>query len=210
MVEAAATTAGSARPVVRHARATGAASAPSPVVAASAAALSVASTDDATPTAPVSVASPAGPTTHVLPTGERNASTTFDGVDGAAPEPPAPPLATTPGERAGHGLPVSVPRLSIDLSDEGLGPLTLQAQQGAGGVHVRLTAGDAAVGDLLAAFGRRAPSRPRGRGHHARQPRHRPRRAGQGHCGQSSAAWAGTDQPGDRRAAVADRRRPSR
>ncbi len=41
-------------------------------------------------------------------------------------------------------------RISIDLSDEGLGPLTLQAANGAGGLHVRLTAGDRAVGDALA------------------------------------------------------------
>ncbi len=41
--------------------------------------------------------------------------------------------------------------MSIDLSDEGLGPLTLQAANGAGGLQLRLTAGDRAVGDALAA-----------------------------------------------------------
>jgi flagellar hook-length control protein FliK len=42
-------------------------------------------------------------------------------------------------------------RMSIDLSDEGLGPLTLQAANGAGGLQLRLTAGDRAVGEALAA-----------------------------------------------------------
>jgi hypothetical protein len=41
--------------------------------------------------------------------------------------------------------------MSIDLSDEGLGPLTLQAANGVGGLQLRLTAGDRAVGDALAA-----------------------------------------------------------
>lgn len=56
-------------------------------------------------------------------------------------------------ERTGGTVPVSVPHLSVDLSDEGLGPLTLQAQQGADGVHVRLTAADARVSDLLSRAG---------------------------------------------------------
>ncbi|CAB4598435.1 unannotated protein [freshwater metagenome] len=40
--------------------------------------------------------------------------------------------------------------MTVDLSDEGLGPLTLQAAAGAGGLHLRLAAGDRAVGDALA------------------------------------------------------------
>ena len=39
--------------------------------------------------------------------------------------------------------------MSVDLSDEGLGPLTLHAQQGAGGLHLTLNAADPATRDLL-------------------------------------------------------------
>ncbi len=49
--------------------------------------------------------------------------------------------------------PVSLPRLSMDLSDEGLGPLTVQAQQGPAGLQVTLTAGDRQVGEALARAG---------------------------------------------------------
>jgi hypothetical protein len=70
-------------------------------------------------------------------------------------------VATAPGTtttdlgatRRSGGLPVSVPSLSMDLSDEGLGPLTLHAMNGAGAVHLKLTAGDRAVGDMLARAG---------------------------------------------------------
>ena len=48
---------------------------------------------------------------------------------------------------------MSVPSLSMDLSDEGLGPLTLQAMAGGGVVNLKLTAGDRAVGDMLARAG---------------------------------------------------------
>jgi hypothetical protein len=197
-------TAGSARPVVRHGRATGGTSAPSAMMAATeAAVVSVDAAADAEPSAPASVATPAGPTTQVMPGGERRVTLAADAAHGVAPEPTAPPLATTPGERAGHGLPVSVPSLSIDLSDEGLGPLTLQAQQGAGGVHVRLTAADATVSDLLARSGAEL---------------RRDLEAGgttlgsldisHGDGSQRNAAWAGTDHPGDRRTAVIERRAP--
>ena len=46
-------------------------------------------------------------------------------------------------------MPLSLPSLSMDLSDEGLGPLTLQALNGAGVVHLKLTAADPAVGNML-------------------------------------------------------------
>lgn len=39
--------------------------------------------------------------------------------------------------------------MSVDLSDEGLGQLTLHAQQGAGGLHLTLSAADSATRDLL-------------------------------------------------------------
>ncbi len=39
--------------------------------------------------------------------------------------------------------------MSVDLSDEGLGPLTLHAQQSAGGLHLTLNAADPATRDLL-------------------------------------------------------------
>lgn len=52
--------------------------------------------------------------------------------------------------RAGlPGVPLSLPSLSMDLSDEGLGPLTLQALSGDGVVHLKLTAADPAVGTML-------------------------------------------------------------
>ena len=41
-------------------------------------------------------------------------------------------------------------RITVDLSDEGLGPLTVQAVNGAGGLHVRLQAGERGVADALA------------------------------------------------------------
>jgi hypothetical protein len=46
-------------------------------------------------------------------------------------------------------MPLSLPSLSMDLSDEGLGPLTLHALNGAGVVHLKLTAADPAVGNVL-------------------------------------------------------------
>jgi hypothetical protein len=39
--------------------------------------------------------------------------------------------------------------MSVDLSDEGLGPLTLHAQQSASGLHLTLNATDSATRDLL-------------------------------------------------------------
>ncbi|MGD9998702.1 MAG: flagellar hook-length control protein FliK [Ilumatobacteraceae bacterium] len=75
-------------------------------------------------------------------------------IDGAAVV--SNPLELRPSggtHRGAAGLPVSVPSLSMDLSDEGLGPLTLQALNGAGVVHLKLTAGDRAVGDMLSRAG---------------------------------------------------------
>ena len=43
--------------------------------------------------------------------------------------------------------------MSIDLSDEGLGPLTLHALQNASGVHLTLDAADQATRDLLSRQG---------------------------------------------------------
>ncbi|MEZ5223207.1 MAG: flagellar hook-length control protein FliK [Ilumatobacteraceae bacterium] len=50
------------------------------------------------------------------------------------------PLMRTPG----------LDRITVDLSDEGLGPLTVQAVNGAGGLHVRLQAGERGVAEALA------------------------------------------------------------
>jgi hypothetical protein len=44
--------------------------------------------------------------------------------------------------------------MSVDLSDEGLGPLTLHALQSASGVHLTLEAADQATRDLLTSQGR--------------------------------------------------------
>jgi Flagellar hook-length control protein FliK len=64
-------------------------------------------------------------------------------------------LGTTRAARGTHESisSMALPQLSIDLSDEGLGPLTLQAASGTGGLHVTLTAGDRAVGEALARAG---------------------------------------------------------
>jgi hypothetical protein len=51
------------------------------------------------------------------------------------------------------GLPVSLPSLSMDLSDEGLGPLMVHASTTSTGLHLKLTAGDRSVGDLLSRAG---------------------------------------------------------
>ena len=65
--------------------------------------------------------------------------------------------ATSLGDRAvrdpANQGSMPMPNLSIDLSDEGLGPLTLHAVTGTGGLHLRLTAGDRAVGEALARAG---------------------------------------------------------
>jgi hypothetical protein len=73
--------------------------------------------------------------------------------DGSAADDVAAELGTGARRVDARGLPVSVPSLSMDLSDEGLGPLTLQAMAGGGVVNLKLTAGDRAVGDMLARAG---------------------------------------------------------
>ena len=65
----------------------------------------------------------------------------------------AQPSAPRTGDPGDHLGPLTVPRMSMDLSDEGLGPLTLQALSGAGVVHLKLTAGDRQVGEALARAG---------------------------------------------------------
>ncbi len=63
----------------------------------------------------------------------------------------APATASRPQREADLLRTPGLDRMSIDLSDEGLGPLTLQASNGIGGLQLRLTAGERAVGDALAA-----------------------------------------------------------
>ena len=63
----------------------------------------------------------------------------------------APATASRPQREADLLRTPGLDRMSIDLSDEGLGPLTLQASNGLGGLQLRLTAGERAVGDALAA-----------------------------------------------------------
>ncbi len=63
----------------------------------------------------------------------------------------APATASRPQREADLLRTPGLDRMSIDLSDEGLGPLTLQASNGIGGLQLRLTAGERAIGDALAA-----------------------------------------------------------
>jgi flagellar hook-length control protein FliK len=65
-----------------------------------------------------------------------------------APADPGSTQARALRERALMGS-VSASQMKVDLSEEGLGSLTLQAVQGAGGVHLTLTAADAATRALL-------------------------------------------------------------
>jgi hypothetical protein len=123
-----------------------------------------------------SAASPAttavdGPSTTATTTGSGSGSGTGTGTaapgTGSASGPGAPTesRATTTAtpervtelrrmrDRAALGG-VAGGAMSVDLSDEGLGPLTLHALQSASGVHLTLEAADQATRDLLTSQGR--------------------------------------------------------
>jgi hypothetical protein len=123
-----------------------------------------------------SAASPAttavdGPSTTATTTGSGSGSGTGTGTaapgTGSASGPGAPTesRATTTAtpervtelrrmrDRAALGD-VAGGAMSVDLSDEGLGPLTLHALQSASGVHLTLEAADQATRDLLTSQGR--------------------------------------------------------
>lgn len=73
-----------------------------------------------------------------------------EAAQGAEPAPPSEPTTSAKSEvRA----PLSLPSISVDLSDEGLGPMQLQARQGPDGLHLTLTAADREVGAALARAG---------------------------------------------------------
>jgi hypothetical protein len=130
------------------------AAADTPAAATATFAAAVASTDASDgeqPTGP-------GATARTEPTAPTSSSAR---PDTAATQLPDEPVATTAAQRP-EPRPVrqhdqlgnlSMPSMSIDLSDEGLGPLTLQALSGAGVVHLKLTAADRQVGDALARSG---------------------------------------------------------
>lgn len=119
-----------------------------------------------------SAASPAttavdGPSTTATTTGTGSGSGTAAPGTGSASGTGAPtePRATTTAtpervtelrrmrDRAALGG-VAGGAMSVDLSDEGLGPLTLHALQSASGVHLTLEAADQATRDLLTSQGR--------------------------------------------------------
>ncbi|MEX0846622.1 MAG: flagellar hook-length control protein FliK [Ilumatobacteraceae bacterium] len=99
---------------------------------------------------------------------------TVDGADGAVPANTVlgaaaarrtsfahvadvvPAEQATPGAdstKAEVRAPLSLPGISVDLSDEGLGPMRLQAHQGSDGLHLTITAADREVGAALARAG---------------------------------------------------------
>jgi type IV secretory pathway TrbL component len=119
-----------------------------------------------------SAASPAttavdGPSTTATTTGTGSGTGTAAPGTGSASGPGAPtePRTTTTAtpervtelrrmrDRAALGD-VAGGAMSVDLSDEGLGPLTLHALQSASGVHLTLEAADQATRDLLTSQGR--------------------------------------------------------
>ena len=119
-----------------------------------------------------SAASPAttavdGPSTTATTTGTGSGTGTAAPGTGSASGPGAPTesRATTTAtpervtelrrmrDRAALGG-VAGGAMSVDLSDEGLGPLTLHALQSASGVHLTLEAADQATRDLLTSQGR--------------------------------------------------------
>ena len=119
-----------------------------------------------------SAASPAttavdGPSTTATTTGTGSGTGTAAPGTGSASGPGAPtePRTTTTAtpervtelrrmrDRAALGG-VAGGAMSVDLSDEGLGPLTLHALQSASGVHLTLEAADQATRDLLTSQGR--------------------------------------------------------
>jgi flagellar hook-length control protein FliK len=73
-----------------------------------------------------------------------------EAAQGADPALPSEPTAASKSEVR---MPLSLPSISVDLSDEGLGPMQLQARQGPDGLHLSLTAADREVGAALARAG---------------------------------------------------------
>lgn len=79
-----------------------------------------------------------------VPAGERDADGSRSMTTSTAARVTGPPLG---------GVSLSLPSLSVDLSEEGLGPLRLRALNGAGVVHLELTASDPVITDLLVRAG---------------------------------------------------------
>lgn len=97
------------------------------------------------PTAPIT--SPSGVPVHSAPR-----RTTFATAASEAAVTALVPTTALPEKPALRGS-LSLPSISVDLSDEGLGPMQLQARQGADGLHLTITAADREVGAALARAG---------------------------------------------------------
>ena len=87
--------------------------------------------------------------TTATPTGSAAAARPGPVRSGETTQQPRPAAPEASRERLAMGASATGP-MKIDLSDEGLGPLTLQAHQAAGELHLTLTAGEAATRGLLA------------------------------------------------------------
>ena len=87
--------------------------------------------------------------TTATPTGSAAAARPSSVRSGETTQQPRPAAPEASRERLAMGASATGP-MKIDLSDEGLGPLTLQAHQAAGELHLTLTAGEAATRGLLA------------------------------------------------------------
>jgi flagellar hook-length control protein FliK len=74
-------------------------------------------------------------------------------IEAAQSAEPALPSEPTVSSKHGVRAPLTLPSISVDLSDEGLGAMQLQARQGPDGLHLTLTAADREVGAALARAG---------------------------------------------------------
>jgi hypothetical protein len=86
--------------------------------------------------------------TTATPTGSAAAARPGSVRSGETTQQPRPAAPEASRERLAMGASATGP-MKIDLSDEGLGPLTLQAHQAAGALHLTLTASEAATRGLL-------------------------------------------------------------
>jgi hypothetical protein len=85
--------------------------------------------------------------------GAESASRRVSFAEAAQAADPAPLSEPTTSSKSEVRAPLSLPSISVDLSDEGLGPMQLQARQGPDGLHLTLTAADREVGAALARAG---------------------------------------------------------
>jgi hypothetical protein len=130
--------------------------------AATATATATAASTGAGPSALVAVVADAGPaaetaaTESAAPTptpGAESSSRRVSFAEAAQEADPAPLSEPTTSSKPEVRAPLSLPSISVDLSDEGLGPMQLQARQGPDGLHLTLMAADREVGAALARAG---------------------------------------------------------